>query len=51
MSRTYTADDLLATSAYSTGESYAFTYTPAHRLAGITGSGGAPSFTYNPVGG
>ncbi len=50
MSRTYTADDLLAHSAYSTGESYAFTYTPAHRLAGVTGTGGAFGFTYNPVG-
>jgi len=51
VSRTYTADDLLAGSAYSTGEHYAFAYTPAHRLASVTdGAGRAPSFAYNPVG-
>jgi RHS repeat-associated protein len=51
VSRTYTADDLLATSAYSTGESYAFAYTPAHRLSSVTDAvGRALAFTYNPVG-
>ncbi|MDI6843934.1 MAG: hypothetical protein QMC94_06020 [Anaerosomatales bacterium] len=50
VSRTYTADDLLARSAYSTGESYASSYTPALRLASVSGSNAAESFAYNPVG-
>lgn len=50
MTRTYTTDDLLASSTYSTGESYAFSYTPTDRLSGVSGAGQSLAFTYNPVG-
>lgn len=41
---------MLESSTFSTGESYAFAYTPAHRLACVSGGNAAESFSYNPVG-
>ncbi|MHB1340990.1 MAG: hypothetical protein ACYC77_07690 [Coriobacteriia bacterium] len=40
MSRTFTPDDLVAATTFSTGETYGFTYSPAHRLTGVTDAEG-----------